>query len=75
MIHQAVGGFSGQTADILRTAQHIEKTNKRLYRILAENCGVNVKKIENDCDRDYHLNASEAIKYGLADHIFLGFAA
>lgn len=75
MIHQALGGFSGQTADILRTAQHIEKTNKRLYRILAENCGVNVKKIENDCDRDYHLNASEAIKYGLADHIFLGFAA
>ena len=73
MIHQALGGFSGQTADILRTAQHIEKTNKRLYEILARNCGVSVQQIAVDCDRDYHLNADEAIAYGLADHIFSGF--
>lgn len=46
MIHQALGGFSGQTADILRTAQYIEKTNKRLYEILARNCGV---KCPTDC--------------------------
>lgn len=73
MIHQALGGFSGQTADILRTAQHIEKTNKRLYEILARNCGVSVQQIAVDCDRDYHLNAEEAIAYGLADYIFSGF--
>ena len=73
MIHQALGGFSGQTADILRTAQHIEKTNKRLYEILARNCGVSVQQIAVDCDRDYHLNAEEAIAYGMADHIFSGF--
>lgn len=73
MIHQALGGFSGQTADILRTAQHIAKTNKRLYEILARNCGVSVQQIAVDCDRDYHLNAEEAIAYGLADHIFSGF--
>lgn len=73
MIHQALGGFSGQTADILRTAQYIEKTNKRLYEILARNCGVSVQQIAVDCDRDYHLNAEEAIAYGLADHIFSGF--
>ena len=73
MIHQALGGFSGQTADILRTAQHIEKTNKRLYEILARNCGVSVQQIAVDCDRDYHLSAEEAIAYGLADHIFSGF--
>lgn len=73
MIHQALGGFSGQTADILRTAQHIEKTNKRLYEILARNCGVSVQQIAVDCDRDYHLNAEEVIAYGLADHIFSGF--
>lgn len=73
MIHQALGGFSGQTADILRTAQHIEKTNKRLYEILARNCGVSVQQIAVDFDRDYHLNAEEAIAYGLADHIFSGF--
>lgn len=73
MIHQALGGFSGQTADILRTAQHIEKVNNRLYGILAANTGVNIEKITVDCDRDYHLNADEAISYGLIDYIFTGF--
>lgn len=73
MIHQALGGFSGQTADILRTAQHIEKINNRLYGILASNTGLSIEKIAVDCDRDYHLNADEAIDYGLADHIFKGF--
>lgn len=73
MIHQALGGFSGQTADILRTAQHIEKVNNRLYGILAANMGMSMEKIVADCDRDYHLNANEAIAYGLADHIFSGF--
>ena len=73
MIHQTLGGFSGQTADILRTAQHIEEVNKRLYEILAQNCSVSIQKIAADCDRDYHLNATEAIDYGLADHIFLSF--
>lgn len=73
MIHQALGVFSGQTADILRTAQHIEKINNRLYGILAANTGLSVEKIAADCDRDYHLNANEAIDYGLADHIFKGF--
>ena len=73
MIHQALGGFSGQPADILRTAQHIEKVNNRLYGILAANTGMSMEKIVADCDRDYHLNANEAIAYGLADHIFSGF--
>ena len=73
MIHQALGGFSGQTADILRTAQHIEKINNRLYGILASNTGLSIEKIAVDCDRDYHLNADEAIEYGLADQIFNGF--
>jgi ATP-dependent Clp protease protease subunit len=74
MIHQASGGFSGQTADILRTAQYVEKVNKRLYEILAANCDVSVQQIATDCDRDYHLSAEEAIQYGLVDHIFSGFA-
>lgn len=73
MIHQALGGFSGQTADILRSAKHIEKVNKRLYEILAKNANQGVEQIAIDCDRDCFLNASEAIDYGLADHIFDGF--
>lgn len=73
MIHQALGGTSGQTADIIRTAQHIEKVNKRLYGILATNSGVSIQQIAIDCDRDYHLNAEESISYGLVDYIFSGF--
>lgn len=73
MIHQALGGFSGQTADILRTAQHIERINRQLYEILAKNTGMSLQQIATDCDRDYHLNADEAISYGLADHIFSGY--
>lgn len=73
MIHQALGGTSGQTADIIRTAQHIEKVNKRLYGILATNSNTSIQQIAVDCDRDYHLNAEESISYGLVDCIFSGF--
>lgn len=73
MIHQVLGDTSGQTADIIRTAQHIEKVNERLYGILASNSGVSIQQIADDCDRDYHLNAEESISYGLVDYIFSGF--
>lgn len=73
MIHQALGGFSGQTADILRKAHQIEKVNRLLYEILAKNCGKTIPKIEADCDRDFDLDAEEAIAYGLADFFFEGF--
>lgn len=73
MIHQALGGISGQTTDILRTANHINKVNNRLYTILSENTGKSITQISDDCDRDYFLNAEESIKYGLSDHIFSGF--
>ena len=73
MIHQALGGVSGQTVDIIRTANHIQKTNNRLYAILAENTGVSIQQIAADCDRDFYMDASEAISYGLVDSIFSGF--
>ena len=70
MIHQALAGFSGQTTDILRSAQHIEEINNNLYSILARNCGANIETIARDCDRDYHMDARKAIVYGLVDHIY-----
>lgn len=73
MIHQALGGVSGQTSDILRSANHIQKLNDRLYTLLARNAGVSVEQISADCDRDTYLDAEETIRYGLADHIFTGF--
>lgn len=73
MIHQALGGVSGQTTDILRTANHIQKVNNRLYTILAQNTGKDIAQISADCDRDYFLDAEESIAYGLVDCIFTGF--
>jgi len=73
MIHQPLGGASGQASDIERTASHIVKTKKKLHRILSENTGQSYEQISLDCDRDYWLDADEAIEYGLVDKIFDGF--
>ncbi len=73
MIHQPLGGASGQASDIERTASHIVRTKKKLHRILSENTGRSYEQICQDCDRDYWLYADEAIEYGLADAIFTDF--
>lgn len=73
MMHQTLGSASGQTTDILRTANHIQRINNQLYAILAQNTGKSIEEIAADCDRDYFLTAEKAIKYGLADGIFTGF--
>jgi len=73
MIHQPLGGASGQASDIERSAEHISRVKRQLYSILASNTGQTYDKICADCDRDYYLSAEESIKYGLADHIFTGF--
>lgn len=73
MIHQALGGASGQATDILRIADNIRKVNERLFKTLAENTGKPVKQISEDCDRDYFMYSDEAIAYGLADKVFSGW--
>ena len=69
MIHQPLGGFQGQASDIKIHADHIMKTKKLLNKILAENSGTNIEKIEKDTDRDNYMSAEEAKKYGLIDKI------
>ena len=70
MIHQPLGGFQGQASDIKIHAEHIMKTRKVLNKILSENTGVDIKKIEEDTDRDNFMSAEEANKYGLVDKIY-----
>lgn len=70
MIHQPLGGFQGQASDIKIHADHIMKTRKLLNKILSENSGVNIEKIEKDTDRDNYMSAEEAKKYGLIDKIY-----
>ena len=70
MIHQPLGGYQGQASDIKIHAEHIMKTRKTLNRILSENSGVPIEKIEKDTDRDNFMSAEEAKKYGLIDKIY-----
>ena len=69
MIHQPLGGVQGQATEIKIVAEHILKTKKRLNEILAKNTGQDIKKIENDTERDHFLDAEEALNYHIVDKI------
>lgn len=69
MIHQPLGGASGQATEIEIAAKHILKTREKLNKILAERTGQKLSKIEKDTDRDFFMSAEEAKKYGLIDNV------
>ncbi len=69
LIHQPLGGAKGQASDILIAAKEIEKTREELCRIIAEHSGQTFKKVFADADRDYWMNAKEAVSYGMVDRI------
>lgn len=64
MIHQPLGGAQGQASDIEIHANHILKTKKTLYDIIAECTGQDYEQVVKDCDRDNFISAEEAVKYG-----------
>lgn len=72
MIHQPLGGAQGQASDIKIQADLIQKTKKRLNKILSNNTGQTIKKIEQDTDRDKFMFSEEAVSYGLIDSILTG---
>ncbi len=69
MIHQPLGGAQGQATEIKIAAERILRLKKKLNEILSKNTGQDLKKIENDTERDYFLSANEALEYGLIDKI------
>ncbi len=69
MIHQPLGGFSGQTTDILIEAREIEKIRKELCTILSTHTGQSYEKVFADGDRNYWMTAEEALEYGMIDSI------
>jgi ATP-dependent Clp protease protease subunit len=69
LLHQVMGGAEGQAADIKIRAEHILKVKERLNKILARHTKQDIKKIEQDSDRDYFLTAEESVKYGVVDKI------
>jgi len=69
MIHQPLGGFSGQASDIDIHAKEILKIREKLNSKLARHTGQTVKQIAKDTDRDRFMDSGEAKKYGLIDDV------
>lgn len=71
MIHQPMGGASGQASDIEITAREIMKIKKELYEIIAVHSGKTYEQVEKDSDRDHWMTAQEAVDYGMIDEILV----
>ena len=69
MIHQPMGGFSGQASDVEIHAREILYLRSRLNEILARHSGQTVETIAKDTDRDNFLSSEDAVKYGLVDKV------
>lgn len=71
MIHQPMGGASGQASDIEITAREISKLKKELYDIIAIHSGKSYDQVEKDADRDYWMTSTEAKEYGMIDEVLV----
>ncbi|MEF9989002.1 MAG: ATP-dependent Clp endopeptidase proteolytic subunit ClpP [Christensenellaceae bacterium] len=69
MIHQPMGGASGQATDIAIHAQRILEIKEKMNKILSDRTGQPLKKVQKDVERDYFMTADEALTYGIIDEI------
>ena len=69
MIHQPLGGFQGQAADIEIHAKEILEIRERLNAILAKHTGQPMERIQQDTDRDFFMSAKVSVEYGLIDAV------
>ncbi|CAM4463299.1 ATP-dependent Clp endopeptidase proteolytic subunit ClpP [Paenibacillus tarimensis] len=69
MIHQPLGGASGQATEVRIYAERILKLRTKINGILSQHSGQPVERIERDTERDHYLTAEEAVAYGLVDRI------
>lgn len=69
MIHQPLGGATGQATEIKIAAERILKMKEKLNKILSKNTSKDLKTIEEDTERDHFLDANEALNYGIVDKI------
>lgn len=69
MIHQPLGGAQGQASDIEITAREIKKIKNELYQIISDHSGQPFQTVWDDGDRDYWMDAAEAMKYGMIDEV------
>ena len=71
-MHQAAGGAQGQAADIEIAAREIMRLQDLIRSILVKHTGQTLDKIVHDTDRDFYLNADQAVEYGIVDQILSG---
>jgi ATP-dependent Clp protease protease subunit len=69
MVHQPLGGFQGQATDIEIHAREILRVRERLNTIMVKHTGRTMEQIEQDTDRDYFLDGTEAVNFGLIDTV------
>ena len=69
LIHQPLGGTSGQASDIDIAAREILRMKGLLNQIVAQNCGKAPEQVEKDSDRDFIMTASQALEYGIIDRV------
>ena len=73
MIHQPSSGYQGSASDIGIGAREILKMRDRLIQVYVEETGKNAETIKKDMNRDYWLDAEEAVAYGLCDRVVSGY--
>jgi len=69
LIHQPLSGIRGVATDIEIHARELEKLRAKINRLISDETGIPVEQVEKDTDRDYWMNADEAVKYGLISRI------
>lgn len=69
MIHQPLGGFQGQAADVERHAKELLRTREITNEILVRHTGQPPERIQRDTDRDFYMSSQEAKDYGIIDGI------
>lgn len=70
MIHQPLGGFSGQASDVEIHAREMLRVKKEINEILSRHTGKSLKELERDSDRDFFMTSAQAKEYGIIDEIY-----
>jgi ATP-dependent Clp protease protease subunit len=71
LIHQPLSGIRGVATDIEIHARELDKLRERINRLIAEETGNPFPQVEKDTDRDYWMNAQDAVKYGLISKVIV----
>jgi ATP-dependent Clp protease protease subunit len=69
LIHQPLSGMRGVATEIEIHAKELDKLRRKINKLISEETGQKIEKVEKDTDRDYWMNAEEALGYGLISRI------